>query len=76
MAKECKWCKWQSYESPFACNRKMDKLVSVNSVTTNEVEEPNSSTCLEVMMVEVMMDFEQTTSPNTPRSKTSFIYEN
>jgi hypothetical protein len=28
------------------------------------------------MMVEVMMDFEQTTSPNTPRSKTSFIYEN
>jgi hypothetical protein len=25
---------------------------------------------------DIMMDFEQTTSPNTPRSKTSFIYEN
>ncbi len=49
----------------------MDKLVSANSVTTNKVEEPNSSTC-----IEVMMDFEQTTSPNTPRSKTNFIYEN
>ncbi len=48
-----------------------------NNVTINEVEEPNSPTSSEVMtdLHDIMMDFEQTMSPNAPRSKTSSIYE-
>jgi len=56
----------------------MDKWVLANSVTTwvladsvttNEVKEPNSPTSLEVMMDlhDIMMDFEQSMSPNTTR---------
>ncbi len=48
-----------------------------NSVTINEMEEPNSPTCLEIMtkLHDIMMDFEQTISQSTPRSKTHSIYE-
>jgi hypothetical protein len=64
------------YESPFY-NKMMDKLMLTNSVTINEVEEPNSPTHLEVMrdLLGIMMDFEQTMSPSTPRSKTNSIYD-